>query len=33
MINMEEKELENRFGEEYRQYRTRVPAVLPKTTL
>jgi protein-S-isoprenylcysteine O-methyltransferase Ste14 len=30
---MEDNELENRFGEEYRQYRMRVPALLPKTTL
>jgi len=29
MIRMEDKELENRFGEEYRQYRSTVPAVLP----
>jgi protein-S-isoprenylcysteine O-methyltransferase Ste14 len=29
MITMEDKELENRFGEEYRQYRSTVPAVLP----
>jgi protein-S-isoprenylcysteine O-methyltransferase Ste14 len=29
MITLEDKELENRFGEEYRQYRSRVPAVLP----
>jgi protein-S-isoprenylcysteine O-methyltransferase Ste14 len=29
MITMEDKELENRFGEEYRQYRSRVPTVLP----
>jgi protein-S-isoprenylcysteine O-methyltransferase Ste14 len=28
MIQMEEKELEDRFGEEYRQYRSTVPAVL-----
>jgi protein-S-isoprenylcysteine O-methyltransferase Ste14 len=33
MINMEDNELEKRFGEEYRQYRTRVPALLPRTTL
>jgi protein-S-isoprenylcysteine O-methyltransferase Ste14 len=33
MIKMEDKELENRFGEEYRQYRSTVPAVLPKTKL
>jgi protein-S-isoprenylcysteine O-methyltransferase Ste14 len=31
MIRMEDKELENRFGEEYRQYRSRVPAFLPRT--
>jgi protein-S-isoprenylcysteine O-methyltransferase Ste14 len=30
MIRMEDKELENRFGEEYRQYRSIVPAVLPR---
>jgi protein-S-isoprenylcysteine O-methyltransferase Ste14 len=29
MITLEDKELENRFGEEYRQYRSRVPAVVP----
>lgn len=29
MIRMEDKELENRFGEPYRQYRSSVPAVLP----
>jgi protein-S-isoprenylcysteine O-methyltransferase Ste14 len=33
MIKMEDKELENRFGEDYRQYRMRVAAVLPRTTL
>jgi protein-S-isoprenylcysteine O-methyltransferase Ste14 len=33
MITMEDKELEKRFGEKYRQYRTTVPAVLPRTTL
>jgi protein-S-isoprenylcysteine O-methyltransferase Ste14 len=33
MIKMEDEELENRFGEEYHQYRLRVPAVLPRTTL
>jgi protein-S-isoprenylcysteine O-methyltransferase Ste14 len=33
MIRMEDNELESRFGEEYRQYRLTVPAVLPKTTL
>jgi protein-S-isoprenylcysteine O-methyltransferase Ste14 len=30
MIRMEDRELERRFGEEYRQYRARVPAVVPK---
>ncbi|MGA7591408.1 MAG: isoprenylcysteine carboxylmethyltransferase family protein [Candidatus Sulfotelmatobacter sp.] len=30
MIRMEDKELEARFGEDYRQYRSTVPAVLPK---
>jgi methanethiol S-methyltransferase len=30
MIRLEDKELENRFGDEYRQYRSRVPAVLPR---
>jgi protein-S-isoprenylcysteine O-methyltransferase Ste14 len=30
MIRMEDEELEKRFGEEYRQYRSRVPAVLPR---
>jgi protein-S-isoprenylcysteine O-methyltransferase Ste14 len=30
MIGMEDKELETRFGEEYRRYRSAVPAVLPK---
>jgi protein-S-isoprenylcysteine O-methyltransferase Ste14 len=29
MIKTEDKELENRFGEEFRQYRSTVPAVLP----
>jgi len=29
MIRMEDAELEQRFGEEYRQYRARVPAVVP----
>jgi protein-S-isoprenylcysteine O-methyltransferase Ste14 len=29
MITMEDKELENRFGEAYRQYRSGVPAILP----
>jgi protein-S-isoprenylcysteine O-methyltransferase Ste14 len=29
MIRMEDEELEKRFGEAYRQYRSRVPAVLP----
>jgi protein-S-isoprenylcysteine O-methyltransferase Ste14 len=30
MITVEDKELEERFGQEYRQYRSVVPAVLPK---
>jgi protein-S-isoprenylcysteine O-methyltransferase Ste14 len=30
MIRMEDEELENRFSEEYRQYRATVPAVLPR---
>jgi protein-S-isoprenylcysteine O-methyltransferase Ste14 len=30
MIRMEDAELEKRFGEEYCQYRSRVPAVLPR---
>jgi protein-S-isoprenylcysteine O-methyltransferase Ste14 len=30
MIRMEDKELETRFGEEYRHYRSTVPALLPK---
>jgi protein-S-isoprenylcysteine O-methyltransferase Ste14 len=30
MIRMEDRELEARFGEQYRQYRSRVPAILPK---
>jgi len=29
MIRMEDAELERRFGDEYRRYRERVPAVLP----
>jgi protein-S-isoprenylcysteine O-methyltransferase Ste14 len=33
MIRMEDKELENRFGEEYLQYRSKVPAVLPRTMI
>ena len=33
MMTMEDEELESRFGEEYRQYRLRVPAILPRTTL
>ncbi len=30
MIRMEDAELETRFGEDYRAYRKRVPAILPK---
>jgi protein-S-isoprenylcysteine O-methyltransferase Ste14 len=30
MIHMEDAELEKRFGEEYRRYRSSVPAVVPK---
>src|SRR5215469_14116025 len=30
MIRMEDAELEKRFGEEYKQYRATVPAVVPK---
>jgi protein-S-isoprenylcysteine O-methyltransferase Ste14 len=30
MIRMEDRELEARFGEQYRQYRSKVPAILPK---
>ena len=30
MIRLEDKELEQRFGKEYRAYREKVPAVLPK---
>lgn len=30
MIRMEDEELERRFGEEYRRYRSSVPAVLPR---
>jgi protein-S-isoprenylcysteine O-methyltransferase Ste14 len=30
MIRMEDRELEKRFGESYREYRSIVPAVLPK---
>jgi len=33
MITWEDKELEKRFGEEYRRYRLSVPALLPRTTL
>jgi protein-S-isoprenylcysteine O-methyltransferase Ste14 len=33
MITLEDNELENRFGEEYRRYRMSVPAILPKTKL
>lgn len=30
MVRMEDEELEKRFGEEYRGYRRRVPAVIPR---
>ena len=30
MIRLEDKELEQRFGEEYRNYKRKVPAVLPR---
>ena len=30
MIQMEDAELEKRFGEAYAEYRERVPAVLPR---
>ena len=33
MIRMEDDELERRFGEPYRQYRQRVPAVIPRLTV
>lgn len=33
MIRMEEAELEQRFGEEYRTYRNSVPAILPRLTV
>jgi protein-S-isoprenylcysteine O-methyltransferase Ste14 len=33
MIKMEDKELEKRFGQEYRHYRSRVPGLLPKITM
>jgi len=30
MIRIEDRELEARFGEAYREYRARVPAVVPR---
>ena len=33
MIRLEDKELERRFGQPYREYRARVPAVLPRIAL
>jgi len=30
MIRMEEAELEQRFGEDYREYKRRVPAFFPR---
>jgi protein-S-isoprenylcysteine O-methyltransferase Ste14 len=32
MIRAEDDELEQRFGEAYREYRAQVPAVIPKLT-
>jgi protein-S-isoprenylcysteine O-methyltransferase Ste14 len=32
MIRLEDEELAQRFGDEYIQYRNRVPAILPKLT-
>jgi protein-S-isoprenylcysteine O-methyltransferase Ste14 len=29
MIRLEDKELEQRFGDEYREYRRKVPALVP----
>ena len=29
MLHLEDRELEQRFGDEYREYRRRVPAILP----
>jgi protein-S-isoprenylcysteine O-methyltransferase Ste14 len=33
MIRLEDKELEQRFGAEYQEYRRRVPAVVPRENL
>ena len=33
MIKLEDRELENRFGEQYRQYQSAVPALIPKLKL
>jgi len=33
MIKMEDRELEKRFGEEFRQYQSTVPALVPKVKL
>jgi protein-S-isoprenylcysteine O-methyltransferase Ste14 len=30
MIRMEDAELERRFGDDYREYRRRVPAIMPR---
>ena len=30
MVRLEDRELEQRFGEDYRAYRQRVPAILPR---
>jgi protein-S-isoprenylcysteine O-methyltransferase Ste14 len=33
MIKLEDRELEERFGEEYRAYRASVPSIAPKVKL
>jgi protein-S-isoprenylcysteine O-methyltransferase Ste14 len=30
MTNLEDKELEQRFGEDFRQYKSSVPAIVPR---
>jgi len=32
MIHLEDRELEQRFGERYREYRARVPAIVPRVS-